>query len=79
MESELVKNYFEDMRVVCDYARAVREVGLWESERIVVERFVSKDAKILELGCGAGRIAIGLGKIGYTDEEIAKFAEDGII
>ncbi len=78
MESELVKNYFEDMRVVCDYARAVREVGLWESERIVVERFVSKDAKILELGCGAGRIAIGLGKIGYTDIAAIDFSSNMI-
>ncbi|MBO5255233.1 MAG: class I SAM-dependent methyltransferase [Opitutales bacterium] len=76
MDAETVKEYFEKPQVVADYLRAAEEVGLWESERIVIEKYVPKTAKILELGCGAGRIARGLSAIGYENITATDFSKN---
>ena len=65
MDSETVKSYFQNPRVVADYARAAEDVGLWESERILIEKYIRKDARVLELGCGAGRVANAMAGMGY--------------
>ena len=49
------------------YARAAVQVGLWASERVLIERHFSKSHRILELGCGGGRVALGLLQSGYSD------------
>ncbi len=65
MDAENVKNYFCKTEVVCDYARAVTRVGLWESEKLVFGKYLEPGWRVLELGCGAGRIAHGLSLIGF--------------
>ena len=60
-----VKQYFESAGVVTEYAAATRRVGLWVSEEKVFTRLFDKDDAVLELGCGAGRIAFGLYELGY--------------
>lgn len=74
MDASFVKNYFENMRVVSDYARAVDSVGLWASEKMLIERYIPKTAKVLELGCGAGRIAIGMARLGYENIYASDFS-----
>lgn len=76
MEADKVKSYFETAEVVADYARAVDEVGLWESEKAVVLPLVEKSSKILELGCGAGRIGINLARLGYENVLSTDFSEN---
>ena len=49
------------------YARAAVQVGLWASERVLIERHFSKSHRILELGCGGGRVALGLLQSGYPN------------
>ena len=60
-----VKQYFESESVVAEYAAATKRVGLWVSEEKVFSRLFSKEDAVLELGCGAGRIAFGLYELGY--------------
>ena len=49
------------------YARAAVRVGLWASERVLIERHLPKSARLLELGCGGGRVVLGLRQAGYHD------------
>jgi ubiquinone/menaquinone biosynthesis C-methylase UbiE len=68
-------HYFSHPRVVLDYARAACSVGLWASEKLLCEKFFPKDAPLLELGCGAGRISFGLWTDGWHDITATDFAE----
>ena len=50
-----------------DYMEAVTTVGLWESERRLMDRYVPRDGAVLDIGCGAGRTTFGLYDAGYRD------------
>ncbi len=78
MDAGHVKKYFEKLDVVCEYARAVESVGLWESEKLVFGRLLRPDMDILELGCGAGRIAHGLYSAGFKKITATDFSENMI-
>lgn len=56
------------------YARAAVRVGMWASERMLIERHFSKSHRILELGCGGGRVALGLLQSGYSDVVATDFS-----
>ena len=67
MNDTAVRRYFEDPRVVAFYAAAVKGTGLWASEQKIFRRVFHPSQNLLELGCGAGRIAIGLHEMGFHD------------
>jgi len=60
-----VDGYFSADKVVEDYAQAALWVGLWKSERMVFERIFEPSMRLLDMGCGAGRVGVGLWKLGY--------------
>lgn len=79
MNSETVRSHFESDAVVSNYMRSVKLVGLWESEKIVIQKFLrQKESKILELGCGAGRIGLNLIKNGYNKLILSDFSRNMI-
>lgn len=49
------------------YGTAIEKVGLWNSEKIIFDKYISKNNKILDLGCGAGRTTINLFKNGFLN------------
>ena len=65
VEIATAKKYFEQPVVVEHYAQAANRVGLWASEEKIFTRLFKTEDSILELGCGAGRIALGLWELGY--------------
>ncbi len=65
MERETVLKYFDSQGVVDHYADAAARLGLWISEEKIFTRVFRLEDSILELGCGAGRIAFGLHELGY--------------
>ena len=65
MDVKNVQAYFDSDEVVDDYAKAAVELGLWASEEKILTRLFSPEDSLLELGCGAGRIAIGLYELGF--------------
>jgi SAM-dependent methyltransferase len=50
---------------VDEYSRATNGIGLWRSEEKVFTRLFKPEDVLLEVGCGAGRIAFGLWELGY--------------
>ena len=72
-----VRADFNDLLAVIHYTRAAHELGLWKSERILIERFFpDRSAPLLEAGCGAGRVALGLWELGYRHLTAFDFAEE---
>jgi SAM-dependent methyltransferase len=72
-----VRADFNDLTAVIHYTRAAHELGLWQSERVLIERFFpNRDAPLLEAGCGAGRVAIGVWELGYRDVTAFDFAAE---
>ena len=66
---EFVRESWEVPGHIAGYARAVTDVGLWDSERTLVENYLSKESRILDVGCGAGRTTLGLYSLGYKNVE----------
>ena len=56
----IARSYFESEKVVSHYFCEGHRVGLWQSEKALFTSLFSKTDRILDLGCGAGRIAFGL-------------------
>jgi ubiquinone/menaquinone biosynthesis C-methylase UbiE len=78
MNPEEVKAFYENDGVVLHYATAVNRVGLWNSEELLLTRLFRPDQKLLEIGCGAGRIAFGLHNLGYRNLTAVDYSPDMI-
>jgi SAM-dependent methyltransferase len=75
--SATVRADFNDLSAVIHYTRAAHELGLWQSERLLLERFFTdRTAPLLEAGCGAGRVTIGLWSLGYRNLTAFDFAQE---
>ncbi|MBT5901074.1 MAG: class I SAM-dependent methyltransferase [Opitutaceae bacterium] len=62
---EEVKTSFREEAAVSHYEAATINIGLWRSEEAVLRRVFKTDQTLLELGCGAGRIALGMWELGF--------------
>lgn len=58
--------HWRDIRTALHYARAAVAVGLWTSERLLCREHLDPREPLLELGCGGGRIALGLWREGWA-------------
>jgi SAM-dependent methyltransferase len=77
ISSATVRDDFNDPVAVIHYTRAAHQLGLWKSEQQLIERFFTdKNALLLEAGCGAGRVTIGLWTLGYRRLVAFDFAEE---
>lgn len=74
---DTVRDDFNAINTVLHYTRAAHFIGLWKSERALIERFFpNKSAHLLEAGCGAGRVAVGLRHQGYEKITAFDFASE---
>ena len=77
ISSTQVRSDFNDLQSVVHYTRAAHELGLWASERTLIERFFpDRTASLLEAGCGAGRVTLGLWAMGFRNLTAFDFAEE---
>ncbi len=65
MTSEEVKAAYGEPGTVAIYTRAASELGLAKSEEILVRRHFAPTEALLDVGCGAGRVSLGLWELGY--------------
>jgi ubiquinone/menaquinone biosynthesis C-methylase UbiE len=63
---EYTKKQYNKEENVKRYAEGIN-IGLWNSEKIIFEKYIDKSHKILDLGCGAGRTTFVLYKLGYKN------------
>ncbi|HRP04852.1 MAG TPA: class I SAM-dependent methyltransferase [Opitutaceae bacterium] len=67
IDASTVQADFNDLTAVLHYTKAAHELGLWASERLMIDRyFLDRGARLLELGCGAGRVSIAMWGLGYS-------------
>ena len=72
-----VRDDFNDLLAVMHYTRAAHELGLWKSEHLLIERYLTeRETPLIEAGCGAGRVTLGLWTLGYRNLTAFDFAEE---
>lgn len=77
ISGDTVREDFNSINTVLHYTRAAHFIGLWKSELALIEKyFPDKTARLLEAGCGAGRVAVGLWHQGYRDVVAFDFAAE---
>lgn len=62
-----MKNDFSSDEVIEYYYESIETVGLWKSEECIFNKYVCKNDKILDIGCGAGRTTFGLYNKGFKN------------
>lgn len=68
IDGATVRADFNAIDTVLHYTRAAHFIGLWKSERELITRYLpDRTARLLEAGCGAGRVAVGLWHQGYRN------------
>ena len=75
VDFEFVKRSFSAPENVRHYAIATEKIGLWESERIVLQRHLPGSGAILDVGCGTGRVTFGLYRLGFREVEGVDLSE----
>ena len=60
-----VRDYYSTEESLAYYSDRTRNVGLFPPERAMVKRFITPPATVLDVGCGAGREALELTRMGF--------------
>ncbi len=63
---------------VAHYREALYQMGLWRSEEVLFGEHFSEEDRLLDLGCGTGRIAFGLWRNGFRRVEGVDISEEMI-
>jgi ubiquinone/menaquinone biosynthesis C-methylase UbiE len=79
VDTDFIRKSFTTGKTVLDYAKAVKEIGLWESEKMMIKKYFKPEDRILDIGCGAGRTTIGLYELGYHSVEGLDLSEAMIV
>ena len=77
VDGATVRDDFNAINTVLHYTRAAHFIGLWKSEWALIERYLpDRTVHLLEAGCGAGRVAVGLWHQGYRNITAFDFASE---
>src|SRR6267154_6653466 len=77
VDGTTVRDDYNAINAVRHYTRAAHFVGLWKSElALIAKHFPDQSVRLLEAGCGAGRVTVGLWHQGYRDLTGFDFASE---
>jgi len=77
VDGATVRDDFNAINAVLHYTRAAHFIGLWKSELALIERYLpDRTMHLLEAGCGAGRVAVGLWHQGFRNITAFDFASE---
>jgi SAM-dependent methyltransferase len=77
IDGTTVRADFNAINTVLHYTRAAHFIGLWKSELALIQQyFPDQSGRLLEAGCGAGRVAVGLWHQGYRQITAFDFASE---
>jgi len=62
--TQRVINKYSQQKEIEAYSLAVK-MGLTQIEKILIEKWLKRKGKILDIGCAAGRVSIALAKLGF--------------
>ena len=66
VDDAYARGSWEDPDHIREYVDAVTAIGLWLSERLLIDRYLPRNGSILDIGCGAGRTTFGMYEAGYS-------------
>ncbi|HEY5078476.1 MAG TPA: class I SAM-dependent methyltransferase [Opitutaceae bacterium] len=77
LTGEDVRERFNAIPSVLYYTRAAHSLGIWKSERLLIERhFPDRETPLVEAGCGAGRVTLALWRMGHRRITAFDFADE---
>ena len=79
VDSLMVQESYDSDKAVDEYVQNTKEIGLWKSEKIVVNKYFKSKDRILDIGCGAGRTTLELYRLGYKNIEGLDLSEKMVI
>ena len=64
MKSNII---FDNIFSVKKYSYATLNIGIWQSEKETILQYCNQNDPIIDIGCGAGRVAIALGELSFKN------------
>lgn len=67
IDNQFVKEIYNEDEMINYYSDLAQNIGLFECEKILFQKYFNFKDKILDIGCGAGRTTIPIYNMGYKD------------
>lgn len=67
IDNHFVKEVYNENEMINYYTDIAHNIGLFKCEKLLFQKYLNFEDKILDIGCGAGRTTIPLYNRGYKD------------